>query len=113
MSSDLITSTMKSEPGRLCSVEYGAISGTSVSAAATCSFGGSAEGTRGGACTAVLGAASAGLTALPAPATAAAARNLRRSSFGVESFLLLESLMVVSLAVLFLVRQAPGSALRQ
>src|SRR5579863_4582924 len=101
MSSDLMTSTMKSEPGRACSVEYGGTFGTSVSTAATCSFGGSTEGTRGGACPVALGAASAGLTALPAPATAAAARNLRRSSFGVESFLL----MLVSLAILFLVRQ--------
>src|SRR5271168_2326990 len=81
MSSVLMTSTMKSEPGVPLSRE--GIAGVPVSAAATWAFGGSADGNRCCACGAV--AASAGLTAPAAPVTAAAARNLRRLSFGLES----------------------------
>src|SRR5580658_3127282 len=83
MSSVLITSTMKSEPGVPLSRDG---SGAApVSAAATWAFGGSADGSLG--CGSAAVADLAGLTAPLAPATAAAVRNLRRFSFGLVSFL--------------------------
>src|SRR5580704_19178881 len=83
MSSVLITSTMKSEPGVPLSRDgKGA---APVSAAATWAFGGSADGSLGWGSAAV--AALAGLTAPLAPATAAAVRNFRRLSFRLASFL--------------------------
>src|SRR5271170_507256 len=72
MSSVLMTSIMKSEPGVPLSRD--GITGAPVSAAATWAFGGRADGRRAG----VAVAAAAGLAAPAAPATAAAARNLRR-----------------------------------
>src|ERR1700691_1290479 len=85
MSSVLMTSTMRSEPG-LPSLLAG-ISGAPVSAAATCALGGSADGRRGSGCTAagVAAAAATGGTVPAAAATAAAARNFRRLRFGVLS----------------------------
>jgi hypothetical protein len=56
--------------------------GTPASAAATCAFGGSTDGTRCCVSGCASVAALAGLTALLAPATAAAVRNFRRSSLG-------------------------------
>src|ERR1700686_2998232 len=83
MSSVLITSTMKSEPGVPLSRDgKGA---APVSAAATWAFGGSADGNLG--CSSAAVAALAGLTAPLAPATAAAVRNFRRLSFRLASFL--------------------------
>ena len=57
-----------------------------VSAAATWAFGGNADGNRGCGSGAVGVAALAGLTTPVAPATAAAARNLRRLNFRLEFF---------------------------
>src|ERR1700740_3302844 len=83
MSSVLITSTMKSEPGVPLSRDG---SGAApVSAAATWALGGTADG--GLCCGSAPVAAWAGLTAPLAPATAAAVRNLRRLSFKPASFL--------------------------
>src|SRR2546422_6802207 len=87
MSSVLMTSTMKSEPGTPPMRDAVNSFGVWVSAAATCMLGGSAEGTR------VAGAASVevaevapfatgGVTAVAAPATATPARNLRRLTSG-------------------------------
>ena len=83
-----MTSTMKSDPGGPFSEVAGAC-GVPVSAAATRAFGGNADGRRGSGCGAAAVAASAavaGGTVPAAPAIAAVARNLRRSSFG-EVFL--------------------------
>src|SRR6202451_362674 len=83
MSSVLITSTMKSEPGVPLSRDgRGA---EPVSAAATWAFGGSADGSLCGG--SAVAAALAGLTAPLAPATAAAVRNRRRLSLRFASFL--------------------------
>src|SRR6202050_3841275 len=83
MSSVLITSTIKSEPGVPLSRDG---SGAApVSAAATWAFGGSADGSL--CCGSAAVEALAGLTAPLAPATAAAVRNLRRLSFRLASFL--------------------------
>src|SRR5208282_2329915 len=83
MSSVLMTSTMKSEPGVPLSCD--GICGVPFSTAATWAFGGSADGNR--CCASGAVADLAGVTAPVAPATAAAARNLRRLSFKLESFL--------------------------
>src|SRR5262245_52684011 len=92
MSSVLMTSTMKSEPGtpliRDCS-----FGGVPVSAAATCMLGGSAEGRRAGAASgAIAGVApfATGATVVAAPATATPARNLRRLTSGRGSFRLMD-----------------------
>src|SRR5918912_2500198 len=77
MLSVLMTSTMKSEPGTPPMRLAGSSLGTRVSAAATYSFGGSAEGAFG-----VLGASSAlraGVAAAAAPAATMLVRNWRRS----------------------------------
>src|SRR5712691_53897 len=88
MSSVLMTSTMKSEPGT--PPMRGNSLGVWVSAAATCIEGGSADGTRADAApVAVAGAAAfatGGVTAVAAPATATPARNLRRLTSGCGSF---------------------------
>src|SRR5271168_1444290 len=81
MSSVLMTSTMKSEPGVPLSRD--GMTGVPVSAAATWAFGGNADGRCCGVCGAVEAAAD--FTAPAAPVTAAAARNLRRLSFGLAS----------------------------
>src|SRR5580700_5765657 len=83
MSSVLITSTMKSEPGVPLSRDGNGAA--PVSAAATWAFGGSADGSL--CCGSAAVAALAEVTAPPAPATAAAVRNFRRLSFGPVSFL--------------------------
>src|SRR6202051_3567613 len=83
MSSVLITSTMKSEPGVPLSRDGNAPA--PVSAAPTWAFGGSADGSL--CCGSAGFAALAGLTAPLAPATAAAVRNLRRLSFRRAFFL--------------------------
>src|SRR5580693_9781157 len=85
MSSVLITSTMKSEPGVPLSRDGNGAA--PVSAAATWAFGGSADGSF--CCGSAAVAAVAGLTAplAPAPATAAAVRNFRRLSVTLVSFL--------------------------
>src|SRR5262252_4767008 len=74
MSSVLMTSTMKSEPGTPPILLVATV-GVPVSAAAICIVGGSAEGARG----AGSAALAAGVTALVAPAATTPARNLRRS----------------------------------
>src|SRR6266849_4003715 len=80
ISSVLMTSTMKSEPGT--PPIRGSSFGVAVSAAATCMVGGNAEGRRGGALAVVAAFAAAGVTAVAAPATATPARNLRRLTSG-------------------------------
>src|SRR5262249_37967758 len=75
MSSVLITSTMKSEPG--LPGTRGSSPGGCVSAAAICIVGASAEGTRG----AGSAAFATGVTAVAAPAATTPVRNLRRSGF--------------------------------
>src|SRR5262245_3663153 len=82
ISSVLMTSTMKSEPGTPPMRELDSSFGVPLSAAATCIVGGSAEGRRGAALVAAVVAACAGDTAVAAPATAAPARNLRRLTSG-------------------------------
>ncbi len=87
MSSVLITSIMKSEPGT--PPMRGNSFGVPVSAAATCIVGGSADGRRGGTVSvdvAVAPFATGGVTAVAAPATATLARNLRRLTSGRCSF---------------------------
>src|ERR1700716_2603120 len=88
MSSVLITSTMKSEPGT--PPIRGNSFGVPVSAAATCILGGSADGRRGGSAfgrvAGVAPFATGGVTAVAAPATATPARNLRRFTSGRGSF---------------------------
>src|SRR5215510_7385264 len=83
MSSVLMTSIMKSEPGTPPMRDWANSFGVWVSAAATCMLGGSADGTRGAgaalgevACVAAL--ATGGVTAVAAPATVTPARNFRR-----------------------------------
>src|SRR5207253_8010060 len=80
MLSDLMTSTMKSEPGtppmRLATCSPGGC----VSAAATCMVGGSADGARGAGSGAVWD--SAGVTVVAAPVARTRVRNLRRSVMG-------------------------------
>ena len=90
-----MTSTMKSEPGR--PPMRGSSFGVPVSAAATCTEGGSADG-RGAAAAsgevavvARIGDAG-GVTAVAAPATATPARNLRRLTSGRGSFRAMEFL---------------------
>src|SRR5713226_6400633 len=84
MSSFLMTSTMKSEPGT--PPIRGNSFGVPVSAAATCIEGGSADGTRAGAAVGVVAVVAAlatgAVTAVAAPATATPARNLRRLTSG-------------------------------
>src|SRR5438093_7409577 len=85
MSSVLITSTMKSEPGT--PPTRGRSFGVEVSAAATAAVGGSAEG-RGVAASAV-GASAAratGVMAVAAPAATTPVRNLRRSGLRAMGF---------------------------
>src|SRR3954471_654143 len=77
MPSDLITSTMKSEPGTP-PMRFAACSpGGCVSAAATCMVGGRAEGARGSGAGGVWD--KAGLTAVAPAAASAPARKRRRS----------------------------------
>src|SRR5438477_4159953 len=82
MSSVLMTSTMKSDPGT--PPIRGNSFGVAVSTVATCIFGGSAEGRRSGASVAVPVApfATGGITAVAAPVTATLARNFRRLTSG-------------------------------
>src|SRR5262245_9961164 len=91
MSSVLMTSTMKSEPG--APLIRDSSFGVAVSAAATCMLGGSAEGRRAGAASgAIAGVApfATGATVVAAPATATPARNLRRLTSGRGSFRLMD-----------------------
>jgi hypothetical protein len=76
MSSDLMTSTMKSDPGTPLMRDCASSAGISVSAMATFSEGGSAEGTSGAASSAAF--AIGGVSAVAAPAATAPVRNLRR-----------------------------------
>src|SRR5260221_5236360 len=78
ISSVLITSTMKSEPGVPPMRDVDNSFGVPLSAAATCAVGGSAEGRLGAALAEAVVAACAGGTADAAPATATPATNLRR-----------------------------------
>src|SRR5438094_4294834 len=78
MSSVLMTSTMKSEPGVPPMRDVDNSFGVPLSAAATCAVGGSAEGIRAGTLVEAVVAALAGGVALAALATATPARNLRR-----------------------------------
>src|SRR5262249_44435170 len=99
ISSVLMTSTMKSEPGT--PPMRGSSFGVAVSATATCMVGGSAEGRRGGAfvgALAVVAAIAAGATAVAAPVTAAAARNLRRLTSGRGYFRAMELLRRLSVS---------------
>src|SRR5215813_349880 len=82
ISSVLMTSTMKSEPGTPPMRDPDNSFGVPLSATATCIVGGNAEGRRGGALVDAVVAACAGGTALAAPATATPARNLRRLTSG-------------------------------
>src|SRR3974390_3386025 len=87
MSSVLMTSTMKSEPAT--PPMRGSSFGGTVSAAATRMVGGSADGTRGrteALDEEVAAVACGDATAVAAPVTAAAARNLRRLSLGRACF---------------------------
>src|SRR5262249_37154687 len=83
MSSDLITSTMKSEPAAP-PVPRGAVCGVPPSAAAVWAFGPPAGGLRSGAIASGPVAANAPGAAVvaAAPATATPDRNLRRLAFG-------------------------------
>src|SRR3981081_1156557 len=87
MSSVLITSTMKSEPGT--PPIRGNSFGVPVSAAATCIEGGSADGRGAGSAlgdvASVAPFAARGVTAVAAPATATPAKNLRRLTSGRRS----------------------------
>src|SRR5262245_2353525 len=82
MSSVLMTSTMKSEPGRP-PIRAVSFPGVPVSVAIVWNVGGSAEGSRGAT---LVGAACAPfggtVVAVAAPATATPARNLRRLTSG-------------------------------
>src|ERR1700738_5312065 len=84
MSSVLMTSTMKSEPGT--PPIRGNSFGVPVSAAATCIEGGSADARGAGASLDALASvapfATGGVTAVAAPATATPAKNLRRLTSG-------------------------------
>src|SRR5262245_21050444 len=84
MSSVLMTSTMKSEPGTPPMREVDNSFGVPISAAATCAVGGSAEGIRGAAPVEALVAAFAGGTAVAPLATATPAKNLRRLTAACE-----------------------------
>src|SRR5262249_37673316 len=97
MSRVLMTSTIKSEPGT--PPIRGSSFGVAVSAVATCMVGGSAEGRRGGAPVEAAAFAVGGVAALAAPATATAARNLRRLTSGREYFRAMKSLTRLSGAV--------------
>src|ERR1700680_720667 len=86
MPSDLMTSTMKSEPARPPSGE--STFGSSVSAAICCAVGRSTDGilaaaTGGGA---ALAASGVDATVVAAPAPATPARNFRRLTSGREFF---------------------------
>src|SRR5689334_10433295 len=85
MSSVLMTSTMKSEPATP-PMRLSSAAGVPVSAAMVCAVGGSAEGRRAGAAAATVALAACGARLPAAPATATPVRNLRRSTFGPESF---------------------------
>src|SRR5262249_13702391 len=75
MSSVLMTSTMKSQPGTPPTREADNSFGVPISAAATCAVGGSAEGIRGAAPVEALVAALAGGTAVAPLATATPPRT--------------------------------------
>src|SRR6266516_2327404 len=100
ISSVLMTSTMKSEPGT--PPMRGSSFGVAVSATATCMVGGSAEGRRGGALVGALAVVAAlaagGVTAVAAPATATPARNLRRLTSGRGCFRAMEFLRRLSVS---------------
>src|SRR5262249_24223931 len=86
MSSVLMTSTMKSDPGTPLSLSTSSL-GVPVSAAATAADGRSADGRGAGApvgcvTSPVAAPAACGATALAAPASATPVRNLRRSTSG-------------------------------
>src|SRR6266511_1062066 len=100
ISSVLMTSTMKSEPGTPPMRDVDNSFGVPLSAAATCMVGGSAEGRRGAALVDVVVAACAGGTAVAAPATATPARNLRRLSSGCGCFRAMGRLPLLSCAAL-------------
>src|SRR4029079_7843672 len=86
MSSVLITSTMKSDPATP-PIRFSSAAGTLVSAAMVCAVGGNAEGKRAAAEPSATAAfAACGVSVPAAPATATPVRNLRRSTFGPESF---------------------------
>src|SRR5262245_41926745 len=86
ISSVLMTSTMKSEPGTPPTRDGSR--GVPVSAAATIADGSRAEGPRGGAVGGPASAAGAagGVSVLAAPAATALARNVRRPTFPPGSF---------------------------
>src|SRR5262249_37847092 len=90
----LMTSTMKSEPGT--PPMRGSSFGVAVSATATCMVGGSAGGRGGGRLGGALRWCAAppagGLPAVPPPATATPARNLRRLTSGRGCFRAMEFL---------------------
>src|SRR6267154_1950149 len=92
MSSVLMTSTMKSDPGT--PPIRGNSFGVPVSAAATCIVGGSADGRGAGAALGdvdgVAPFAIGGVTVVAAPATATPARNLRRLTSGRGSLRFME-----------------------
>src|SRR6266851_1374670 len=90
MSSVLITSTMKSDPGM--PLTRASSRGVPVSASAALPEGGSAEGALGalGAC-ATRSAERAGAIAVAAPAATTPVRNLRRSAFGPVSLRVIDS----------------------
>src|SRR5258706_11676953 len=90
MSSVLITSTMKSDPGM--PLTRASSRGVPVSASAALPDGGSAEGALGalGAC-ATRSAERTGAIAVAAPAATTPVRNLRRSAFGPVLFAIVSS----------------------
>src|SRR5262245_23933007 len=85
MSSVLMTSTMKSEPGTP-PIRFCGSCGVPVSAAIWRAVGGRADGARADAAPAAgIALAAGGATVVAAPVTATPARNLRRSTFKPES----------------------------
>src|SRR5262249_38779170 len=97
MSSVLMTSTMKSEPGTPPMREVDNSFGVPISAAATCAVGGSAvgggaEGIRGAARVEALVAALADGTGVAPLATATPAKNLRRLTAACECLRLINFL---------------------
>src|SRR3954463_15584889 len=91
---DLITSTMKSEPGRpaRCGISFG----TPVSVAIWCAVGGSAAGIFAAPAGGVAAFVTVAAVVAEAPATATPARNFRRLTSGRGSFRAIKNLPLVT-----------------
>src|SRR5579871_4961223 len=103
MSSVLITSTMKSDPATPLMRDCAAAAGISISTAATCALGGTAEGARG--TSGARAARAAGASAPAALAATAPVRNFRRAGFNRESLL-----AIVTSVSLGIVAERPGKS---